>query len=172
MIEKLHDNLITYPDLSERELVERCQQQDRTAQRLLFERYKRAMFSTALRLLNDYDHANDALQDAFVEIFRCLGSFNFQSTLGTWMKTIVVRQALRKQQLEGRFVTLDERLHDQPLAFRDGLTGEELEAAIRELPDGARTVFLLVEVEGYSHKEVAEMLHISEGTLFSLAYCE
>ncbi|GAB4037774.1 sigma-70 family RNA polymerase sigma factor [Spirosoma gilvum] len=156
-------------DISEHDLVERCRANDRVAQRLLFERYKRAMFSTAYRIINDYDHANDALQDAFVEVFRNLDQFAFRSTLGAWIKTIVVRQTLRKQQLEGRFLTLDEHVHDSPAPFRDTLTGDELDAAIRSLPAGARTVFLLTEVEGYTHKEVADMLGISEGTSKSQA---
>ncbi|MBD2754801.1 RNA polymerase sigma factor [Spirosoma validum] len=151
-------------DISERDLVDRCRANDRIAQRVLFERYKRAMFSTAYRIINDYDHANDALQDAFVEVFRNLNQFAFRSTLGAWIKTIVVRQAIRKQQLEGRYLKLNEAIHDEPVPFRDTLTGEELDAAIRTLPDGARTIFLLVEVEGYMHKEVADMLGISEGT--------
>ncbi|GAB3329387.1 RNA polymerase sigma factor [Larkinella ripae] len=157
------------PDLTEHELVARCLQPDRPAdrrmaQRLLFERYKRAMFSVAFRMLNDSDHANDALQDAFVDVFRQLDSFRFQSTLGVWIKTIVVRQALRKRQLEWRFETLDEQLHDRSVEVPDNLTGEMLDAAIRSLPDGARTVFVLAEVEGYKHQEIAEMLNISEGT--------
>ncbi len=157
------------PDISEQELVERCRQGNqplvrRTAQRLLFERYKRAMFSTAYRITNDYDNANDALQDAFVDVFRSLDQFAFRSTLGAWIKTIVVRQAIRKQRLESRFETLDETIHDQPAPLPHTLTGAELDAVIRTLPDGARTVFLLAEVEGYSHKEIGEMLGISEGT--------
>lgn len=161
--------LATPPDISEQQLISQCLATDqptvrRVAQRQLFERYKRAMFSTAYRILNDYDHANDALQEAFVEVFRHLDQFAFRSTLGAWIKTIVVRQAIRKQQLEGRFLSLDENQHDQPAPFRDTLTGAELDAAIRTLPEGARTIFLLVEVEGYAHKEVAAMLGISEGT--------
>jgi len=151
-------------NLTEEEIVKRCQAQDRVAQRILFERYKRAMFSTAYRILNDYDHANDVLQDAFVDVFRNLGQFQFRSTLGAWIKTIVVRQAIRKSQLEGRFQTLDEHIHDLPVLLPDTLTGEELDTAIRTLPDGARTIFLLVEIEGYQHKEVAQLLNISEGT--------
>ncbi len=165
--------LATPPDIPprdpvEKDLVDRCRDSTqpadrRTAQRLLYEGYKRAMFTTAFRILNDHDHANDALQDAFVEVFKSLDQFVFRSTLGAWIKTIVVRQALRKQQLEGRFLTLDET-HDQSAPFRDTITGAELDAAIRTLPDGARTIFLLVEVEGYAHKEVAQMLGVSEGT--------
>ena len=156
------------PDRVDSDLIRRCQSVDlltrRVAQRELYERYKRAMFSTAYRIINDYDHANDALQDAFVDVFRNLNQFAFRSTLGSWIKTIVVRQAIRKQQLEGRFLTLDETIHDQPAPFRDTLTGAELDAVIRTLPDGARTIFLLAEVEGYAHKEIAGMLGISEGT--------
>lgn len=156
--------LATPPSISEQELVQRCRANDRVAQRTLYERYSRAMFSTAYRITNDFDNANDALQDAFVEVFRSLEQFAFRSTLGAWIKTIVVRQAIRKQQLEGRFSSLDTGQHDQPAPFRDTLTGAELDAAIRTLPDGARTIFLLIEVEGYAHKEVADMLGISEGT--------
>ena len=160
--------LATPPDIHERELVGRClggpTGEQRLAQRTLYERYKRAMYSTAFRITNDADHAHDALQDAFVEVFRSLAQFSFRSTLGAWIKTIVVRQAIRKQQLEGRFETLDEGRHDQPAPFADTLTGAELDAAIRSLPDGARTVFLLVEVEGYMHHEAAAMLGIAEGT--------
>ncbi|GAB3248073.1 hypothetical protein GCM10027347_04110 [Larkinella harenae] len=157
------------PDLTEQELVAHCLQLDqpagrRMAQRLLFERYKRAMYSVAFRMLNDYDHANDALQDAFVEVFRQLHTFRFHSTLGAWIKTIVVRQALRKRQLEWRFETINEQLHDAPVEVPDSVTGDALDAAIRSLPDGARTVFVLAEVEGYKYQEIAIMLNISEGT--------
>ncbi len=156
-------------DISERDLVERClsvtdQVTRRLAQRQLYERYKRAMFSTAYRITNDYDNANDALQDAFVAVFRSPNLFTFQSTLGAWIKTIVVRSAVRKQQLESRFVGIEEVTHDQPIPLPDGLTGAELDTAIQTLPDGARTIFLLAEVEGYAHREIADMLNISEGT--------
>ena len=161
--------LATPPDIAERDLVDRCLATNRPgdrrlAQRAMYDRYKRAMYSTAYRITNDPDHAHDVLQDAFVEVFKSLDRFAFRSTLGAWIRTIVVRQAIRKQQLEGRFETLDETRHDQPAAFSDTLTGAELDAAIRTLPDGARTIFLLVEVEGYRHHEVATMLGIAEGT--------
>lgn len=156
------------PELTEIELIARCRSSDRTdrrqAQRLLYERYKRAMYTTAFRILNDADHAHDALQDAFVEVFRNLTSFRSESSIGRWIKTIVIRQALRKQRLESRFLPLDETSHDQPLQVPDTLTGQQLDAAIRALPAGARAVFLLIEVEGFSHKEVAELTQISEGT--------
>lgn len=161
--------LATPPDISERDLVEQCLDAgdpttQRLAQRRLFEQYKRAMFSTVFRLLNDYDAANDALQDGFIEVFRGLGGFRHSSTLGAWIKTIMVRQALRQRRLFIPAEPLDLRLHDQSAEVPTGITGEQLDAAIRSLPDGCRAVFLLAEVEGYPHREVAQLLNISEGT--------
>lgn len=166
--------LATPDSLSETELLDRCLRHEqpadrRTAQRLLFERYKRAMFTTAFRILNDYDAANDALQDGFVEVFRHLHTFRAESTLGAWIKTIIVRQALRQKQHAWRFETLDATTHDRPFDVPDSLTGEQLDAAIRSLPDGCRAVFLLAEVEGYNHREIAALLNIAEGTSKSQA---
>ena len=150
-------------ELTETELVNACLLNDRKAQCLLYERYKRAMVTKAFRILNDYDLANDALQDAFVEVFRDLKNFKFQSTLGAWIKIIVLRNALKIQRFEAKFETFQD-IHDQEIYFSDELTGEVLDKAIRSLPDACRAVFLLIEVEGFQHKEVAEMLEISEGT--------
>lgn len=160
------------PDPYERALVARCLTPEspaaqRTAQRELFERYKRAMFTTVFRILNDYDRANDALQDGFIDVFRSLGTFQGTSSLGAWIKTIMVRQALKLQRHEARYETIDAERHDQPVNVPDHILGEQLDAAIRSLPDGARTVFLLAEVEGYAHREIAQMLTISEGTVKS-----
>mgnify|MGYP002778248015 CR=1 FL=1 len=155
---------LTYiPDTSERNLVEGCLRNDRQAQRRLYELYKKAMFSRAFRLLNDYDEANDALQEAFVKVFRDLRSFRFQSSLGAWIKTILIREAVRRQQQRFFVEPITDSLLPPP-DLPDTLTGEQLDAAIRQLPDGCRAVFLLLEVEGYTHRETAEMLGISEGT--------
>jgi RNA polymerase sigma factor (sigma-70 family) len=147
-------------------LLTACLAQDRQAQYRLYQRYKTAMFSCALRILgHDHDLAQDALQDAFVDVFRQLASFRQQSTLGAWIKTIVVRRALATLRREQRMEVYDQERHPEPLvAWHDNLTGEALEKAISELPAGYRSVFCLIEVEGYLHREVAEMLGISEGT--------
>ncbi|WP_317194798.1 RNA polymerase sigma factor [Hymenobacter telluris] len=156
------------PDTSAEEhlLLTACLSQDRQAQYRLYQRYKTAMFSCALRILgNNHELAQDALQDAFVDVFRQLASFRQQSTLGAWIKTIVVRRALATLRREQRMEVYDQERHPEPLvAWHDNLTGEALEKAISELPAGYRSVFCLIEVEGYLHREVAEMLGISEGT--------
>ena len=160
------------PDPYERALMVRCltpesPEAQRTAQRELFERYKRAMFSTVLRIVNNYDLANDTLQNGFVETFRHLADFRGTSSLGAWVKTIIVRQALRIMRFEARFETINADLHDQPVLVPDHLLGEQLEKVIQSLPDGCRTIFLLAEVEGYPHREIAQMLTMAEGTVKS-----
>ncbi|WBO84814.1 RNA polymerase sigma factor [Hymenobacter yonginensis] len=149
-----------------------CLAQDRTAQHQLYQRYKSAMFSCAMRMLgNDRELAQDALQEGFVDVFRHLGSFRQQSTLGAWIKAIMVRRALRVLRREQRMEIYDDQRHPEPMVgWHDSLTGEALDKAISELPAGYRAVFCLVEVEGYQHREVAELLGITEGTSKSQLY--
>jgi RNA polymerase sigma factor (sigma-70 family) len=149
----------------DQQLLAGCLAHDRQAQHQLYLRYKTAMFSAALRMLGSRDLAQDALQEGFIEVFQSLSSFRQQSTLGAWIKIIVVRRALRTLRREQRMEVYDPELHPEPLvAWHDNLTGEALDQAIAELPAGYRAVFCLVEVEGYAHREVAELLSISEGT--------
>jgi RNA polymerase sigma factor (sigma-70 family) len=130
---------------------------------MLFEKYSKAVFNVAYRITNDYDVSNDVLQEGFIEVFKDLEKFRKESSLGSWIKTIVVRAALRKIKIENRFEKLSAE-HDQIVEWKDDFDAEELDKAIRSLPQGYRTVFLLVEKEGYKHKEIAKMLDISEGT--------
>ncbi len=151
---------------TESELIRACLADDRLAQRELYERYKRAMFTTAYRITGDFQSAEDVLQEAFVRIFRALSRFRQESTLGAWIKTIVVRTALshiKKKQLPTE--ELQSYHHNgEVIDWGDHLEAEYLEKAIRDLPEGYRAVFTLIEIEGYAHKEVAEMLGISVGT--------
>ena len=140
-------------------------QQQRHAQRALYNKYKDAMYTLLLRMLNDEEDAADALQEAFIEVFRSLKSYRGISSLGAWIKTIVIRNGLAKQKTILPFEPIGELIHDhQPITWDENLTGEYLEKAIRKLPDGYRNVFLLFEVEGYTHREVAQLLGIAEGT--------
>lgn len=154
------------PNVNEKALVQQCILKDRVAQRKLFLAYKDAMFTVLYRLLGNVEDAEDALQDGFLKVFSNISSFQSKSTIGAWMKVIFVREALQRLRKNALDLT---NIDDVPqvetnLSFDDALTGEVLENAILSLDDGFRTVFLLVEVEGYKHKEVADMLEISEGT--------
>jgi RNA polymerase sigma factor (sigma-70 family) len=136
---------------------------DRKAQYELFMSYKDAMYTIVYRLTGNAQDAEDILQEGFIKVFQNLKSFKGESTVGAWMKTIFVRTALEKLRKTIHFLDIEEA-HGKQHSFDDGLTGELLEKAILDLDNGYRTVFLLVEVEGYQHKEVASMLGISEGT--------
>ena len=155
----------------EQQLLAGCLAQDRVAQQQLYQRYKTAMFSCALRILNDRALAQDALQEAFMAVFQHLSDFRQHSALGTWIRSIVVNTALQTLRREQRMEVYDQDRHPEPLvAWHDNLTGEALDKALGELPAGYRAVFCLVEVEGYAHGEVAEMLGIAEGTSKSQLY--
>lgn len=150
--------------MTEAELIRACMAGDRLAHKHLYDRYKIAMYTVAYRITGDFHSADDVLQEAFVKVFRGLPKFRQESTLGAWIKTIVVRTALstiKKQPLEE---TLEEPHTQHLIDWGTNLDAEYLEKAILALPEGYRAVFVLIEVEGYAHKEVADLLDISVGT--------
>lgn len=150
--------------MTEAELIKACLANDRLAQRDLYERYSKAMYTIAYRITGEFESANDVLQEAFVKVFRALPRFRQESTLGAWIKTIVVRTALTHIKKQKYTEPLDYRAEQQTVNWGTRLDVEYLEKAIKALPDGYRAVFVLIEVEGYAHKEVAAMLNISVGT--------
>jgi RNA polymerase sigma factor (sigma-70 family) len=153
----------------DRQLINKCLQNDRIAQKELFEKYYKAMFNIALRIVGNEEITYDVLQDTFIHVFNNLNQFQFRSTLGAWIKKILIREALRKT----RQIPHDSGQNGdfkEPVIWPDDLSGDYLQKAIMELPDGFRLVFTLVEIEGYSHKEVAHMMNISEGTSKSQLY--
>jgi len=155
-------NFINRP--GEKKIIEGCLRNDRKSQKLLFEKYKDAMYTVVYRILRNEALASDALQEGFIQVFTGLKSFQSRSTLGAWIKTIMIRMALRIIEKEKETLDYETEMSEETIEWDDGLTGEILDKAIAELSQGYRSVFLLIEVEGYNHKEVGEMLNISEGT--------
>lgn len=150
--------------IQQKRLIKKCIQQDRLSQRVLFEQYKGAMFSTAFRMTNDFDAAHDILQEAFIKVFQHLSTFKGTGSLASWIKTIVVRVAMKHLKGLHLHVELDDNQNVDFIVFDENLTGELLDELVRMLPDKSRVVFNLIEVEGYSHKEVSAMLGIAIGT--------
>ncbi|MGX5857447.1 RNA polymerase sigma factor [Dyadobacter jiangsuensis] len=148
---------------SEADLITGCLLNDRIAQRLLYDRYKKAMYTLAYRITGDFDDANDVLQDSFLEVFKHLNQFRGESTLGAWVKQIVVRKSTKKKRLV-IWQNVDDYTGEGVDWGESEINAAHLETAVLSLPDGFRTIFVLAEVEGYTHREIAEMLHISEGT--------
>jgi RNA polymerase sigma factor (sigma-70 family) len=143
-------------------LINNCLKGDRVAQKKLFDNYKDAMFTICLRITGDSDDAADALQDGFIAVFQSLNSFRGDSKIGAWIKTIIIRTAIKRLR-KIHFESASE-ISDEPALFESDLSGQDLHNAILRLDKGFRTVFLLYEVEGYSHKEISKILKITEGT--------
>ena len=157
------------------DLVRRAQQGDSDAFASLFHAHKARIYSICLRMTNNTAEAEDLTQDAFMQVFRKLSTFRGDSALSTWLYRIAVNTVLmrfRKKAL--RQISLDQPYdHDARVVRReygskdDRLSGcvdrIALTRAIRELPHGYRTIFLLHEVEGYEHQEIAELLDCSVG---------
>jgi RNA polymerase sigma factor (sigma-70 family) len=122
------------------------------------------MYTIARRISNNSDDAGDTLQDAFVQVFRDLHQYSGQSTLGAWIKTIVIRTSLRNVKMTPLTESMEVVTGREEIEWPEALNGEYLHQAIQSLPAGYKVAFLLTEVEGYSHKEVSEMLEISVGT--------
>jgi RNA polymerase sigma-70 factor, ECF subfamily len=157
------------------ELVKRAQQGDSEAFAVLFHTHRRRVYSTCLRMTNNTAQAEDLTQDAFLQVFRKLSTFKGNSALSTWLYRIAVNTALmhfRKKTLKQ--ISLDEpSSHDATMVRREygsrdrRLSGAvdriTLNRAIRDLPTGYRTIFLLHEVKGYEHQEIAKLLDCSVG---------
>lgn len=145
-------------------MLEGCRNNNRKIQKLVYDRYCDAMFTISYRIIGDYDIANDALQEAFIQVFGDIKQFRGEASLGAWIKTIVIRSSYRKLKKEDAFSRQQFDQNGDNITWPEEMKGEDLEKAILSISSGSRAVFLLVEVEGYKHREVAEMLNISEGT--------
>lgn len=151
-------------NISEADLIEGCVKGDRIIQKALYDCFCKGMFSLAYRMLNDWDLAHDVLQDAFIDVFKSIHQLKNKDALRSWIRTIVVRNAISKIRERNKLIFDNPLKNDTTYRFDDSLTGEQLDNAIRSLPEGNRMVFILIEIEGYKHREVAEILKISEGT--------
>ncbi len=145
-------------------LISKVIRQERSAQFQLFELTKGMLFSICYRVLVDEDEANDVLQDAYVEIFQNIRKLEHPEALISWMKTITVRKAIQESKKRIRFEQIENNESETTEDFDSWFDADLLDQAIQSLPNGARAVFLLISVEGYSHQESAELLGISEST--------
>ncbi len=144
--------------------MQECIDGKRKSQKRLYDKYKDAMYTLAYRITGNFDDASDTLQDGFVQVFNNLKNFKASSSLGAWIKTIIIRTALRSRQVIFDYEDIEQHNNEHEPPWDENMTGEELEKAILSLSDGYRAVFTLIEIEGYKHHEVAEILKISEGT--------
>lgn len=147
--------------------VARAANGDAQAYRRLYEAHVGRINSLARRMLSP-DLADEATQDVFVRAWQKLGSFRGESAFGTWLYRLAINLMLTRRaqaaKLRGREVSDDELLALQPDRPRSGDLGLDFETAIVGLPDGARQVFVMHDVEGFKHDEIAAALGVTAGT--------
>jgi RNA polymerase sigma-70 factor, ECF subfamily len=160
---------------SEAQLIARAQQGDEGAFAALFETHKRRVYSLCLRMTGDTAEAEDLSQEAFLQLFRKIATFRGESAFSTWLHRLVVNVVLMHLRKKGlQQVSLDEvdTSQDEPIKREYGEDDKRLlhsidritlTHAITELPPGYRAVFVLHDVEGYEHNEIAQILSCSVG---------
>ena len=145
---------------------------ERQAQFELYRLYSKAMYNVCVRMLKNNTDAEDILQNSFMDVFTKLHTFGFQSTIGAWMKRIVINNCINfLQRKKFNFDEFDAQTHgkdmvefDESAGFADGLSVERVQKALLQLSDGYRIVFSLYMFEGYDHEEISAILKISEST--------
>jgi RNA polymerase sigma factor (sigma-70 family) len=155
-----------------RQVVEACKAGNRKAYNELYNSYARAMYNICYRMMNNAEEAKDMLQEGFIDAFRRLETFRFESTFGAWLKKIVINKCINA--LEKRKITwLDVEITESDITTANDetideeelhLSVERVKKAMTRLPEGARVIFSLYLIEGYDHTEISEILHISEST--------
>jgi RNA polymerase sigma factor (sigma-70 family) len=153
---------------TEESLVAGCRKQDPRAQQQVYERWSGLMLAVCMRYIKDRDEAESTMLNGFYKVFDRIGQFSGEGSFEGWIRRIMVNEALtyiRRNQQAMMMVEADEALGEVSYeSASQQLEAEDLMQLIREMPEGYRTVFNLIAIEGYSHKEVAEQLGISENT--------
>ena len=150
------------------DFIERCKRGDASAQFMLYKQYSKAMYNIAIRFLNNKMDAEDILQESFITAFERLTELASYNAFGSWLKRIVINNCISHLR-SNRFIFDDiDDLHvfEEPAEEEPDLTLDPaiVHESIKRLPEGGRTVLVLYALEGYKHREIAEMLNISEST--------
>lgn len=149
-----------------KKLIKKCQNKELKAQKHLYELYSSKLFSLCLKYSKNYAEAQDNLQDAFISIYENIHQFKHKGSFEGWMKRITINTALQRYRNQKVFALNNEERLVQPESenFDHNISLQELLKCIQQLPNRYRMVFNLYVLDGYSHKEVAKMMNISEGT--------
>ena len=156
--------------MSDRQIIELCAKYDRKAQQMLYDKYSRLLLGVCLRYATDKAEAEDILQDSFLKIFYNIKDFTGSGSFIGWLRKVAVNTAITHyhKNLKYRYHVDIEDYVSVEIGItsfeEDFFTSDELYKVLNELPTGYRMVFNLYAVEGYKHKEIAEMLGIDTNT--------
>lgn len=154
---------------SEQELIEGCKKGKHSAFETLYNQYAKKMMAIALRYCNTTFEAEDLVQEAFIKVFEKIHSFDHKGSFEGWLKRVLVNHSINhyyKTNKERKFEDSTEiDIPDESVGnIFSKLSSDELLGALKQLPYGYRTVFNLYVIEGYNHREIAELCNINEGT--------
>lgn len=149
-----------------KQLIKKCKKQDIKAQEQLYRLYAHKLFPVCLKYSASYQQAEDNLQDAFLMIFKKIPQYQYKGSFEGWMKRVVINTALQKFRKQTVFEIInDDHLKEPEIEIdEDTVSVDYLLGIIQQLPDRYRQVFNLYVLDGFSHKEIAEIMNISTGT--------
>jgi len=147
-------------------LIEECRRGNSRAQYRLYNQYSKAMYNLAYRMLNNREDAEDILQETFVDCFRNLNSFRFESTFGAWLKRILINKCINHVHKKKIELTITDNIPDSACEENDETVYDisNIIRGIEKLPDGYRIILTLYLLEGYDHSEIAQIMGITEST--------
>ena len=155
--------------MDENELIDMCLKQNPRAQKTLFDKYAPKMFSVSLRYMKNTELAEDVLQEGFVKVFLKLKEFKREGSFEGWIRRIIVNTSLDAIRKNAK-TKFDQPIDDvsYKLEYKDpassSLETQDLLNLVKNMPSGYRVVFNMFAIEGYSHKEIAEKLNVTENT--------
>ena len=145
-------------------LIKACKKNDAKAQRLLYEKYDARFFAVCKRYFGNIHEAEDALVKGFLKIFQNINSYSGDGNFEGWMHRIIVNECLMEvRRKKAIFLNIDDHQNNVVQPEKINEDGNMMQL-LNYLPEGCKVVFTLYVIEGYKHKEIAELLNISEGT--------
>ena len=147
-------------------LIQRCKNQDRNAQEQLYRLYAAKLFGVCLKYSENYQQAEDNLQDGFVTIFGKIAQYKNEGSFEGWMKRILINTALQKHRSQKVYgITNEDQIQEEEIEIEtEELSVDFLLQCVQSLPERYRQVFNMYVMDDYSHREIATALKISEGT--------
>lgn len=152
---------------TETDLIKGCIEGDRRMQKELYDRFSPKMYAVCLRYMGNADDAQDILQEGFIKIYKNLERFRGDGSFEGWVRRIFVNTAIeqiRKKKMDVSLTEKEETIEYKSVSAVDTINEKDLLKIVSGLSPGYRSVFNMYVVEGFSHKEIGELLGISEGT--------
>jgi RNA polymerase sigma-70 factor (ECF subfamily) len=155
-------------NVTESDLINGCIAGERRMQEMLYQRFSGKMYAVCLRYANNSDDAQDLLQEGFIKVYRNLDKFRKEGSFEGWIRRVFVNTAIEHYRRKVNLNSIGEKeermIEDGSFTVLDHLAEKDIILLVQELSPGYRSVFNMYVIEGYSHKEIGDILNISEGT--------